>query len=112
MKQVIEDYCRLLEEYLNGSSTGLEWIKKFLKFYGSDNRQMDEELYNVLDVLWGEVESYQPDEELYRRLAKEKPGFFLNESLFHERAEVAYRELKRLSKKLEASSGEMVENKD
>lgn len=103
MKQIIEEYCRLLEEYLNGSSTGYEWIRKFLRFYGPDHRQMEEELYQVLDTLWGDVESFVPLEDRYRELSKHKPNFYLNDVLFRERAEVAYNELKRLAKKSETS---------
>ena len=97
MNSVIEDYRKLLQSYLNGELPAMDFILKFLDKWQQDNTPMEGELYDIMDQLWGDVEAFQPDEEMYRDLEKQSTGLYLNTAQFRGRAEAALRDLQRLA---------------
>lgn len=93
MKSAANDYKSLLEQFLNGGMTAEQFQLAYLDKFKSETRILDETLYELLDGLFVDVDSFVSDPELLAQLQAERPGFYLDERALRDRAAEAVRRL-------------------
>jgi hypothetical protein len=76
----IADYELLLEQFLSGEIPVEEFQATYLNRF-KDEGQMDEELFELLDKLFGDVDSFTTD----LKLRTQNPHFYLDEAQLRQR---------------------------
>lgn len=98
MSAVAHDYKQLLDKFLVGDVTALEFQRQYLARFKNEKRFLSEDLFQLLDCLFGDVDSFTNDSELLTS----QPDFYLDEaSLFDRVSQVS----SRLSTLIEESGG-------
>lgn len=87
MSDAYTDYGLLLHDYLAGALSAEEFQRAYLEHFKNENRELDDDLFEVLDELFGAVDAFCADPELLAELCVAKPGFYLDEKAL--RAKVA-----------------------
>lgn len=72
---VLADYVQLIERFLNGEVLVDEFQKAYLDRFKNEG-QLDEPLFELLDELFGDVDSFTTDPQLLA----ENPSFYLDEA--------------------------------
>jgi len=75
MDDVISDCRLLLQQFLSGAMGVDEFQTTYLNRFKKEEREYSEPLYEILDEIFGDVDSYIKDQQLI----SEKPGFYLDE---------------------------------
>lgn len=78
------DYKHLLEKFLAESMTVDEFQSAFLAQF-KDEEQLDERVYEILDELFGDIDSFTRDSSL---LAS-SPSFYLDEQQLRKKVQMA-----------------------
>lgn len=81
MSNIASDYKSLCDQFLGGGLSAKEFQENYLEFFKSEKRNLDAPLYDILDNLFGDVDSYTTDPELLHL----KPDFYLDEARLRER---------------------------
>lgn len=89
MKVVRLEYIDLVSKYLGGELSASEFQDLYISKFKKQMDFLDENLYCVLDELFGDVDSYTTDEHLL----KKDPDFYLDEKGLKEKAEKALAQL-------------------
>lgn len=74
MSNALVDYRSLLEQFLNGAMPVEEFQATYLDRFKNEG-QLDEPLFELLDEIFGDVDSFTTDQQLLA----ENPGFYLDE---------------------------------
>lgn len=82
MRDVISEYCSLLKQFLGGEVSVMEFQASYLKRFAEED-WLDEALFQLLDELFGDVNSYTTDQELLTS----RPDFYLDEASLRGRVE-------------------------
>ncbi|CAN7425103.1 MAG: colicin immunity domain-containing protein [Acidovorax sp.] len=80
MSNALVDYGALLEQFLNGAMSVEEFQGTYLDRFKNEG-QLDEPLFELLDELFGDVDSFTADQQLLT----ENPGFYLDEAGLREK---------------------------
>jgi hypothetical protein len=75
LMSTLVDYERLLEQFLSGAMPVEEFQATYLDRFKNEG-QLDESLFELLDELFGDVDSFTTDPQLLA----ENPGFYLDEA--------------------------------
>jgi hypothetical protein len=75
MNEVLQDYKLLLEQFINGMIVTEQLQDIYLNRFKNEKRAMDGPLYDVLEELFGDLDSYTIDPYLLA----EDPDFYLDE---------------------------------
>ena len=94
MNNVICEYRLLLKQYLTGEMNVDEFQATYLDRFKKEEREYPEPLYEILDELFGEVDSYTKDNQLLL----EQPDFYLNEKELKEKVAQKVKQLEGLVK--------------
>lgn len=89
MNAVRQEYAALMIEFVSGAMSATEFEKRYLEKFKSERRRLDEWTYRILDEVFGHVDAFCADEELYERLAVENPGWPLNDAQLREKVQEA-----------------------
>jgi hypothetical protein len=81
MTSIAEDYQTLLQEFLDGRISPLEFQKRYLDKFKREDRQMDRPTFRVLDRLFGDVDAFTYDSVLVSMNA----DFYVNEDQLRRR---------------------------
>jgi hypothetical protein len=81
MSKPAQDYRLLLERYLSGELTAEKFQSTYLDRFKTERQRLDEPLFELLDSLFGDVDSYTKDPELL----VENPSFYLDEERLREK---------------------------
>lgn len=76
MSNPVVDYRSLLEQFLRGELTAEKFQSMYLDRFKTEQRRLDEPLFELLDGLFGDVDSFTIDPELLA----ENPSFYLDEN--------------------------------
>jgi len=71
----LTSYSKLISNFLDGNLSAVQFSDRFVQRFKSDSGPMSEELFLLLDELFGDAESFT----LNPALLREKPGFYLDE---------------------------------
>lgn len=85
MKEVRKDYEQLLGQFVNGSLSAAEFQAIYLEKFKQEKRHMTDAVYELLEGVFGDVDSFTLDSELH----SESPQFYLDERGLRERVENA-----------------------
>jgi hypothetical protein len=96
MKSATNEYKSLLERFLSGGMTGEQFQLAYLDKFKSETTNLDEDLYELLDALFVDVDAFVPDPELLAQLQAERPGFYLDERSLRDRVSEVVRRLDQL----------------
>lgn len=95
-----EDYQDLLDRYIRGEFSVQEFQTRYLNRFKNEDRQLDDELFAILDELFGDVDAFSGDPMVRVELQSKTPGFYLDENQLRERVIRASREIGRLLRAL------------
>lgn len=98
MKPALEDYRLLLERFLHKEMSAKQFQTEFLDKFKNETRQLDLALFDLLDTLFGDVDSFCSEPELLAALQAETPGFYLDEQSLRNRVFSAWQSLLQLTR--------------
>jgi hypothetical protein len=75
MTSVRDEYAVLMMAFVDGSMSAAEFERRYLEKFKADRRQLDEATFAVLDEVFGEVDAFCADEQVYEQIAAEHPGW-------------------------------------
>jgi hypothetical protein len=81
MDNVYAEYGMLLDRFLSGAMTVEEFQVTYLDRFKTEERPLDEPLYQLLDELFGDVDAFGTDPKLF----VEHPDFYLDENGLREK---------------------------
>ncbi len=84
----------LLDGYLSGKITAKDFQERFFAIFQVLPKSTNDDLFTILDQLFGDTEVFVPDPEMYEELSQERPGWYLDESQFRAGAAIALDKLK------------------
>jgi hypothetical protein len=85
MKDICQEYELLCEKYLAGAMPVEEFQTVYLDRFKNEQRSLDEALYELLEGIFGDVDSFTTDQELLA----ENSGFYLDELQLREKVRQA-----------------------
>lgn len=85
MNEVGNEYRTLLNDFLSGKLPASEFQREYLNRFKSEKRWLDSELFDLLEKVFGDVDSYSSDPELLAA----NPAFYLDEVRLRERIRTA-----------------------
>ena len=85
MTDVSVDYGLLLEQFLDGAMSAEEFQSTYLDRFKNERRRLEDALFDLLDGLFGDVDSFSTDP----KLLAENPGFYLDERQLREKTRAA-----------------------
>ena len=93
MNSVQDEYIQLLSSFVDGRITAAEFESEHLTRFKAETRPLDEPSFGILDRVFGDVDAFCGDDDLYRELVAQKPGWYLNADELRSRVATALREL-------------------
>lgn len=93
MSNVIADYEILIQRFLDGMMSIEEFQATYLNRFKNEGF-LDEQLFELLDEIFGDVDSFTTNQELVAR----NPGVYLDEAMLRERLRIAASRLSALKK--------------
>jgi hypothetical protein len=94
MNQDISQYLSLLKRFLDNQLSTEAFQSEYLDMFKHDDRSIDSVVFNILDTLFGDIDSFVSDPSLRIELESQTPGFYLDEPALRRRVSDAYAELK------------------
>ena len=94
MSQDISHYLSLLKQFLDNRLSVETFQSEYLEMFKHDDRPLDSALFNILDTLFGDIDSFVSDPGQRSELESQTPGFYLDEPALRRRVSEAYVELK------------------
>ena len=94
MSQDISQYLSLLKRFLDNQLSAEAFQSEYLDIFKRDDRLLGSALFNTLDTLFGDIDSFVSDPGLRSELESQTPGFYLDEPTLRRRVSDAYAELK------------------
>jgi hypothetical protein len=98
MNDALNDYMHMLKRFIDGEMSPAAFQRDFLRMFKSEMRQLDPAVFEILDKLFRDVDSFQPDPVLFSELEQEYPGFYLDERGVREAVAGAYGQLRGLKR--------------
>lgn len=89
MSGVYTDYEMLINRFIEGAMSPEEFQCAYLAQFKNEERKLDEPLFELLDALFGDVDAFTIDQELF----EENPAFYLDEAALRERTAQALKRL-------------------
>lgn len=74
------DYISLLQRFIQGDLPADAWQRQYLNMFKQETRCLSEPLFELLDRLFGDVDSFCGDPTARKELEATYPGFYLDES--------------------------------
>lgn len=105
MSTIAEDYKDLLQSFLSGHLTPQAFQAAYLEKFKGEDRALSEELFQLLDGLFGDVDAFCPDPGLLVRLQTEVPDFYLDEASLRKRVQEVSSRLVALAKQPDGTAG-------
>lgn len=93
MSYDISHYLLLLKQFLDNQMSAEAFQSVYLDTFKRDDRPLDSVLFNILDTLFGDIDSFVSDPGLRCELEAQTPGFYLDEPTLRRRVSEAYAEL-------------------
>ena len=93
MNSDVSPYLYLLKRFLDNALSAEGFQAAYLDMFKHENRQLDPALFEILDALFGDVDSFVLDPELRSELESQNPGFYLDEIALRRRVSDAYMKL-------------------
>lgn len=87
-----EEYLQLINSFLEDKIGANEFSLKYLHKMKSDNRTFGDDLYDILQKMFDEANSYTDNPEIYYS----NPDFYLTDSELKIRAKEIFNKLKKL----------------
>ena len=81
MKEIAQEYKLLLEKFLDGTMPVDEFQTVYLDRFKTEQRSLNDALYEILEGVFGDVDSLTTDQQLLA----ENPDFYLDESQLREK---------------------------
>lgn len=75
MESVIEDYLRLLNEFIAGGATANAFRDKYVELFKGECRELDNLVYEVLEEIFGDCDAFSDD----CSLILQNPEFYIDE---------------------------------
>lgn len=88
-KELPAEYGQLLGQFVNGGLQVEEFQENFLRRFKQERRPMNEEIFDLLEGVFGDVDSFSRN----RGLLAKRSEFYLNEQQLRERAKTAWTQL-------------------
>jgi hypothetical protein len=96
---VAQDYRELLDRFLEGDMSASEFQQKYLEKFKAETRWLGSPLFELLDGLFGDVDSFVADPKLLAELQATIPDFYLDEQSLRDRVAEVSRQLSEMERK-------------
>lgn len=96
MSDPCTDYGLLLQGFLTGTMSAVDFQRAYLDRFKNESRKLDDALFEVLDELFGDVDAFVADPNLLANLDVENPGFYLDEKALRKKVSQAAEHISRL----------------
>lgn len=96
MSAAMGEYRQLLEIFFRRGISAEEFQRAYLEKFKNEIRTFDESLFNLLDELFGDVDSFCADPRTLATLQAEAPEFYLDEQSLRDRVSEALQRLSRI----------------
>lgn len=93
MSSDVGHYLSLLKRFLDNELSAEGFQEGYLDMFKHENRQLDPALFEILDTLFGDIDSLILDPELRSELESQHPGFYLDEAALRRKVSDAYMKL-------------------
>ncbi|EKT4440062.1 colicin immunity domain-containing protein [Stenotrophomonas maltophilia] len=84
-----DEYLSLITSYIDGKIDTKSFSRMYLEKFKNERSELPEDAFEILDRLFGDVDSYTDDEELLASM----PSFYLSAEQLKEQAAMAAAEL-------------------
>ncbi|MDO5610856.1 MAG: colicin immunity domain-containing protein [Pseudomonadota bacterium] len=85
----IDEYASLISDFINGDIDAVEFRDRYLDKFKNEEVSLPERSFDVLDRLFGDIDSFTEDEELLASI----PDFYVDAKQLKKRAIKAVTEL-------------------
>jgi hypothetical protein len=75
--------------FVDGTISAAEFERRYLDKFKREQRPLDEMTYQLLDEVFGDVDAFCADEEVYDQIAAEHPGWPHNAAELREKVRAA-----------------------
>lgn len=89
MSDTYIEYEDILGRFLEGTISAEEFQRAFLGQFKNENRHLNDQLFELLDGLFSDVDAFTTDPEL----VAENPRFYLDEAMLREKTSHALKQL-------------------
>lgn len=89
-----DDYGGLIRRFIDGEVSAEDFQKRYLDLFKRESRVLNEQLFQLLDRLFADIDAYCGDPKLREELRKVHPTFHLDEEELRQRAVKAFEELR------------------
>jgi hypothetical protein len=88
-------YLSLMSKFISNEMSTVDFQTSYLDLFKNESEQLDSASFEVLDALFGDIDSFVLDPELRAELESQNPGFYLDEPALRRRVADACRELRK-----------------
>lgn len=92
--KIFKDYEYLIQQFLEKKITLSEFQKLYFDKFKSENREMCESIFLILDGLFADLDGVTSDEDLLKN--SNDFSFYIDETTLRQRAQSALRKLKKI----------------
>jgi hypothetical protein len=85
MNSTAGEYRFLMDRYLHGELSAEDFQLAFLEKFKKETRRLNDDLFGLLDELFGDVDAFCADPKILAELQAETPGFYLDEQSLKKR---------------------------
>lgn len=96
MQTIYDEYIDLLNSYLIGSINAETLQRDYIEKFKTEIRPMSDNLYEILDTFFADIDAFCPDPILLIELKKTKVGQYLNEKELHERIKITVKLIEKI----------------
>lgn len=79
MTSDVSRYRSLMTSFLAQEISAQDFQTAFIDLFKTEAQQLDPAVFSALDELFGDVDSFVPDDDLRAELERSNPGFYLDE---------------------------------
>ena len=95
MSSVTNKYLSLMGKFISGEMSVVDFQTSYLDLFKNESEQLDSASFKILDVLFGDIDSFVLDSELRAELESQNPGFYLDELTLRRRVADACEDLRK-----------------
>jgi hypothetical protein len=89
MTDFASGYVRMMQDFVQGSTSTVDFVIAFLDKFKNETREIAEDEFEILDELFGDADAYTSD----ANLIAENPSFYIDEGQLKETVSMAMKKL-------------------
>jgi hypothetical protein len=95
MSSVADKYLPLMSKFISGEMSVVDFQTSYLSLFKNESERLDSASFKILDMLFGDIDSFVLDSGLRAELESQNPGFYLDELTLRRRVADACEDLRK-----------------